>query len=156
MKRLSLFVYGTLKPGGENYPFYLTGRTIREQDATVAGAVLYTEGLYPYLVIDPALAEPADRVHGVLITMHPERYEATLSMVDRLETYQPGRASNVYDRVPYPVQVNGDVVTAWVYIAAPRTMTAIRTGLLHRVSGTTWHPGLRSIPGKRRGYSTHR
>lgn len=143
-----LFVYGTLKTGKENYPLYLAGKTIHEQPATITGAVLYTEGMYPFLVLDPSLARPADMVEGMLMTLAPAHYAATMRHVDDLEDYEPGNPDNWYERVAHPVQADGHIVEAWVYVAGARTIAAIRDGQLMRLPGRSWSRDVRHWPNK--------
>lgn len=144
-RRYPLFVYGTLKPGEENYHRYMAGRTRNEQPATLARAALYTEGVYPYLVIgDSSLVGDDDTVDGYLMTVQHAHDDAVLRAVDRLEDYVPGRVSNTYERVTCTVTLDsGEAVLAWTYVAGRRTLTAIRTGQFERVPHRVWHPGLR-------------
>lgn len=136
---LPLFVYGTLKPGGSNYGNYLAGRTSAAHPAWLVGAALYTEGLYPYLVIMPDRADTAAQVYGVLITLRPEYYTLTLAQIDHLEDYIPGDPRSLYERITHPVQTDVGQINAWVYIAGPPVRTDIRDGRLSRLHGGIWH-----------------
>lgn len=134
-----LFVYGTLKPGGENYTDYLAGRTLHEQPAWIVGAALYTAGPFPYLVIRNGLAQPTEYVHGVLLTIRPEMYSATLQTLDDLEEYRPGAIGNLYERITHPVQTTDGQVAAWVYVAGSPVLAQIRTGRLRKILGGNWN-----------------
>lgn len=136
--QLPLFVYGTLKPGGSNYPRYLAGRTVAEQPASLAGAALYTEGAYPYLVINAGLASRTERVNGVLVTIRPHVYAKTLALIDDLEDYRPDNPWNEYERITQRVQTATGQAEAWVYVAGPSVLPAIRVGRLTKVPGGTW------------------
>lgn len=63
---LPFFVYGTLRPGEVNHDLLLRGRTLREEPARLAGAVLYQGPGYPY-----AVEEPGGTVAGELVTPLP-------------------------------------------------------------------------------------
>lgn len=136
---MPLFVYGTLKPGEANYASYLVGRTLHEQPAWVVGAALYTAGPFPYLVIGNGLAQPTEYAHGVLLTIRPEVYTATLQALDDLEDYRPGAAGNLYERVTHTVQTAGAQVAAWVYVAGSQPLARIRTGQFRKIPAGNWN-----------------
>jgi gamma-glutamylcyclotransferase (GGCT)/AIG2-like uncharacterized protein YtfP len=132
------FFYGTLKPGEGNYAPFLGGRTLREQPATIAGAALYTEGPYPYLVLGEGLADPADVVRGYAITVQPDAYAEVLRQVDQLEDYIPGDPQSEYMRIVYPVQTEAGPLAVWVYVAGARVLAAIRAGQMRRIASGIW------------------
>ncbi len=136
--QLPLFVYGTLKPGESNYARFLAGQTSAEHPAQISGAELYTEGVYPYLVITPGLVRPTAQVYGMLITLRPEVYGTALTRVDGLEDYIAGNPNNWYERIKHPVQIDNRKVMAWVYIAGPRTLAAIQAGRFRKIPGEAW------------------
>jgi len=147
---LPFFVYGTLRPGEVNHDLLLRGRTLREEPARLAGAVLYQGPGYPY-----AVEEPGGTITGELVTPLPRAYALLLAELDRLEEYVPGDPRNLYERVEREVAVppvttvttgrdgcgegRGDeegegaalrgaglVVRAWVYVAAPAVADRLR------------------------------
>ncbi|OQR65483.1 hypothetical protein B6E66_03925 [Streptomyces maremycinicus] len=124
---LPFFVYGTLRPGEVNHDLLLRGRTLREEPARLAGAVLYRGPGYPY-----AVEEPGGTVAGELVTPRPEAYARLLAELDRLEEYVPGDPRNLYERVEREVRVRGagpltvSTVRAWVYVAAPGVADRLR------------------------------
>ncbi|NJL34167.1 MAG: gamma-glutamylcyclotransferase [Chloroflexaceae bacterium] len=134
-----MFVYGTLKPGYSNYPIYLEGCTLHEESATLLGGALYTEGQYPYLVMEPDLVRPDERVQGVLITVRPDVYNAVLAHIDVLEDYVPGGADNWYERVVSPVQTASGPVAAWLYVGGSEILMFIRSGIFTRIESEVWH-----------------
>ncbi|KPI23007.1 gamma-glutamylcyclotransferase family protein [Streptomyces sp. NPDC059755] len=97
---LPFFVYGTLRPGEVNHDLLLRGRTLREEPARLAGAVLYQGPGYPY-----AVEEPGGTVAGELVTPLPRAYARLLAELDRLEEYVPGDPRNLYERVEREVAV---------------------------------------------------
>lgn len=110
--RLPVFVYGTLRPGGKNYPRYLEGRTVREMPATAEGELFFVaEGGYPYVV--PGTGE----VQGELVEIDPALYGETLRDLDGLEEYDPkDEAGSVYLRRRTSVRLaDGKVAEAWIY-----------------------------------------
>ncbi|MFF3202189.1 gamma-glutamylcyclotransferase family protein [Streptomyces sp. NPDC002962] len=110
---LPFFVYGTLRPGEVNHDLLLRGRTLREEPARLAGAVLYQGPGYPY-----AVEQPGGTVTGELVTPLPGAYARLLAELDRLEEYVPGDPRNLYARVEREVTVSGAVPEA-----ATRTVT---------------------------------
>lgn len=110
--RLPVFVYGTLRPGEENYPTHLNGRTEQILPATIRGRLFYVaDGGYPYL-------EPGEGiVRGELVYLDPDRYEQTLRRLDELEEYDPGdEEHSVYLRRRAEVTLSGGTtVAAWTY-----------------------------------------
>lgn len=142
MQQYPLFVYGTLRPGNNNYPHYLAGRTQHEEQATLYGAALYTEGVYPYLTVEPELVRPEERVLGALIYLRPDVYAAVLHDVDQLEDYVSGRRrGNLYERVLRQVETATGMVEAYVYVAGAQAVAQIREGHMMRVNSEEWHAG---------------
>jgi gamma-glutamylcyclotransferase (GGCT)/AIG2-like uncharacterized protein YtfP len=133
-----LFVYGTLKHGEYNYPPYLAGRTTHELPATILGAVLYTDGTYPFLVVGAGLTQPSDRVCGMLMHIHPLLYDEVLRRVDGLEEYVAGAPDNWYERTVQTVQTDKGPVEAWAYVAGAQVLAAIGQGHFARMTGGVW------------------
>ncbi|WP_069767749.1 gamma-glutamylcyclotransferase family protein [Streptomyces sp. LUP30] len=123
---LPFFVYGTLRPGEVNHDLLLRGRTLREEPARLAGALLYDGPGYPYAVETPG--EAGATVAGELVTARPQAYARLLAELDRLEEYVPGDPRNLYERVAREVaRTDGSApVPAWVYIAAPAVAAGLR------------------------------
>lgn len=110
--QLPVFVYGTLRPGENNYPHYLASRTAAELSGTVAGELfLVSDGGYPYL------APGKGRVHGELMELLPHLYGTTLASLDALEEYDPrDERHSVYLRRTTSVRLaDGSERLAWVY-----------------------------------------
>ncbi|MET9434310.1 gamma-glutamylcyclotransferase family protein [Streptomyces sp. NPDC006551] len=123
-RELPFFVYGTLRPGAYNHDRFLLGRTVAEEPARLAGALLYDGPGYPYAV--PAegrtVAGTAAGIAGDLVTAAPGAYGELLAVLDLLEEYRgPGHPRNLYERVEREVLRvrDGAAVRAWVYFAAP-------------------------------------
>ncbi|MFJ2769718.1 gamma-glutamylcyclotransferase family protein [Streptomyces sp. NPDC087300] len=123
--RLPFFVYGTLRPGECNHAALLTGRVAREDPALLPDAVLYEGPGYPYAVEQPQ----AGPIYGELVTALPSAHARLLVALDLLEEYAPGDPRNLYERVAREVTrtADGAPVRAWVYVAAPRVATRLRT-----------------------------
>lgn len=135
---LPLFVYGTLKPGGANYRNYLAGCTLVEQPAILRRAALFTDGRYPYLVTDPALVEPRDQVHGILVEVAPSRYPDTLRRIDWLEDFKPHSPWSLYLRTSTFVELAEGTGEAWLYEAGAWITASVRAGGLRKIPDGVW------------------
>lgn len=133
-----LFVYGTLKHGESNYPRYLAGHTTHEQPATLFSAALYTEGRYPYLVIDAGLVASTEQVSGTLMTIRHDRYAEVMRHIDSLEAYTPGDPENWYERVIQTIHTAAGPVQAWTYVAGKRVLADIHAGRFTKIPGGLW------------------
>ncbi|MBX0326521.1 gamma-glutamylcyclotransferase [Oscillochloris sp. ZM17-4] len=132
------FVYGTLKPGEPNYARFLAGHTVGEEPASLAGAALYTAGPYPYMVREPGLAAPDERVIGALISVADADYAAVMAQLDSLEGYAEDGAANMYERLLVMVETAGGQRPAWLYVAGAEALDHIRAGELRKVEGGNW------------------
>ena len=108
---LSVFVYGTLKPGELNYYYYCKGKVVSELSA-------YTWGkLYSLPAGYPAMTEGKDKVRGFVLNFADL---SILKYLDQLEDYQEDRALdlNEYYRQIVPVYSLEErfLGTAWSYL----------------------------------------
>jgi gamma-glutamylcyclotransferase (GGCT)/AIG2-like uncharacterized protein YtfP len=99
-----LFVYGTLKRGGENHG-HLAGQRFVGETATGPGFVLYGLDGYPGLVRDPACT---DGVTG-------ELWDVDASCLRRLDAFE-GTHVGLYVREPVPLQAPFDATPVDTYI----------------------------------------
>lgn len=106
---ISLFVYGTLKPGEFFYPRYCEPYLVSAQEAIVRGLLFALPLGYP------ALAEGSDWVQGYLLHLKPD----ALGAIDDLEDYDPTRAAgdNEYERIEVEVfdLTQNSIGKAWTY-----------------------------------------
>ena len=100
-----VFVYGTLKRGGENH-HYLAGQSFLGPASTAPGYALYDLGGYPGMVRAPGAAGVAGEVWSV--------DEACLGRLDELE----GTAEGLYRREDVPLQAGpaGRGAQAYIYL----------------------------------------
>jgi gamma-glutamylcyclotransferase (GGCT)/AIG2-like uncharacterized protein YtfP len=138
----SLFVYGTLRPGGGNYPL-LQGSTVAEEPAVADGLALYGNwtGSFPY-----AVAQPGRAVFGTLCTVTDQMWPAVRRRLDLLEGFHPSHPDNShYIRRRWPVRTTttadpaagdpeGRSTIAWLYLATQRT----RIDPARLVAGGDW------------------
>lgn len=108
---LKVFVYGTLKPGEENYPFYCAKKVVKVERAIALGK------LFDLQVGYPAMTFGDSRVYGYLLSF---AQETVLEELDELEDYQPTRQTlkNLYNRHQVEIyNYQGDTLgVAWVYV----------------------------------------
>ena len=89
---LPVFVYGTLRPGQENYAL-LRGFTVAEEPAQVANLDLFALAHYPMALSGSGI------VFGDLLFLAPAVYPSLLRRLDALEGWVPGQADSLYRRV---------------------------------------------------------
>ncbi len=109
-KPFGVFVYGTLKPGEENYDRYCKKWVTQVRAATVRGQLFDLPFGYPALTPGNSL------VHGFLLSFVDP---AVLAMLDELESYDPGRppSHNEYTRIQTQVfsSHRRSLGRAWIY-----------------------------------------
>jgi gamma-glutamylcyclotransferase (GGCT)/AIG2-like uncharacterized protein YtfP len=134
--QLPLFVYGTLRPGGERYHL-VESYLAAVQPAEMAGLQLWDLGLYPMAI------EGMGRVRGDLLALDPEHYEPVLARLDRVESVDPENPTQpggLYWRARRTVILpgcGGPLPEAWVYLGtADRAMRGRRIQ-----SGDWWRRG---------------
>src|SRR5260221_6834032 len=116
---LPIFVYGTLRPGQENYDRFVLGTTARELAAILPDHAMFVLDGYPCITEDSGAGD----VSGDTLILLPELFPAVLAALDRLEGYTPGDASSPYLRVSRSVRTGeGDggepprTSLAWGYV----------------------------------------
>jgi len=118
---IRVFVYGSLKPGEENYNRYCQGHIQSEVAAIAQGHLYDLPGLgYPAMTPGPGF------VHGYVLSFEDP---ALLDTLDWLEEYEPGRPleENEYYRVSLAV-IGGDrqpLGQAWCYLMVPERVHAL-------------------------------
>lgn len=95
-----LFVYGTLRKGGENQVTRLYPTSVFVGDASVNGK-LFDMGGYPAIRLDDG--------GGSIIGEVYEIDDETLAKLDEFET------DAGYDRMPIEIAVNGETRKCWIY-----------------------------------------
>lgn len=119
--RLPVFVYGTLRPGEGNYDWALAGCTTAEVPATVTGMILLDGPGFPYAVLSD---DPADRVHGTLITIRPALHDDVLNRLDALEGVRPS-GRGLYDRVTVQAVTDAAAIAVWTYVVPARRLATV-------------------------------
>jgi gamma-glutamylcyclotransferase (GGCT)/AIG2-like uncharacterized protein YtfP len=147
-EHLPFFVYGTLRPGEENYQLFAAGKTLREIPAVLLQHTMYA-GRYPCVVEDAGAGEGegGSRVIGDLLFIHPTLYEQVLAAFDALERFDPTHEDPWYRRVTRTVDYvaeDGSIrrSTAWVYLGGRATRATYTEA--DRVSSGDWFAYLRA------------
>lgn len=110
-----LFVYGTLQPGGRNYP------PIEQLVHAVCDATL--EGVLVDRGRSPGLIEGSGLVRGKLLTVDAD----ALTITDKIESFRPGEDDSLYIRRRVWVrQCGGEPIECWTYFFADPTAIADR------------------------------
>ena len=101
MKRINLFVYGSLREGFFNYDKYLDGKVIEKKDAKLENMKLYHMPYKGY----PAITFGKDTVLGEIMVLSEDNYEATMSAMDEMEGFiSEGNPENEYHKVILEVE----------------------------------------------------
>lgn len=98
-----LFVYGTLRPGQQRWPF-LAPFVIDEGHDDSASGVLYDTGNdYP-----AARFDRPGTIRGRVYSLHPDRLDEALQLLDEVE----GAVVDLFHRVPITTSTGNE---AWAY-----------------------------------------
>ncbi len=110
---LSLFVYGTLKPGQWAFEQFCQGQVLASAPALVRGRLYHLSLGYPALSLEPGWAQ------GVLLTL---AWPESLAAIDEFEEYDPQEPDqSPYQRHWQPVchPDRRPFGQAWVYTMEP-------------------------------------
>lgn len=131
---IRVFVYGTLKPGEQNYQQYCEGKVVAVEPAIARGK------LYGLAVGYPALGRGDEIIHGFVLSF---REPDSLAQLDSLEDYHPGVPAplNLYQREQAAVfRPDGTAFgSAWLYRMELDKITQL--GGVHRPDGQ-WQSAL--------------
>ncbi|MGB2924405.1 MAG: gamma-glutamylcyclotransferase family protein [Limnothrix sp.] len=139
---LQVFVYGTLKPGGRNYPLFCEGRVTVACPALVQGKLYeiaknQADARLSYSY--PAMTAEAGWVEGLLLTFTDH---AVLTKLDQLEDFQSGRSptENYYERQWLTIYtLDKKLLTeAWGYVMSRENVQTARGIALN---STNWQSG---------------
>lgn len=101
MKRINLFVYGSLRESFFNYNKYLDGKVIEKKDARLENMKLYHLPYKGY----PALTFGEDTVFGEIMVLSEEHYEDTMNAIDQMEGFiGENNPENEYHKVILEVE----------------------------------------------------
>lgn len=117
---VTVFVYGTLKPGEAAYRRYCQPHVVLAQPALVRGDLFHLPQGYPALTV-------GDRwIQGFLLKLHNDW---DITAMDEFEDYDPSRsaAENLYVRQQWPVlsPTQQPLGQAWVYWMARHRIQAL-------------------------------
>lgn len=126
----SVFVYGTLKPGGHYHEAYCGGFQLEATDGYIQGRLFH----FPDLGYPGALESVTDKIYGVLLTFNHEK-DLVLSKLDQLEGYDPARPAedNEYYRKLVTVYNESDLTimdNAWCYFMTPEQVRRLNGAYL--------------------------
>ena len=117
---LTMFVYGTLKPGEAAHEQYCAPYLKASQPAWVRGVLFHLPQGYP------ALTEGDRWVEGALLHL---REEAAIAQMDAFEDYDPTLpdVENLYVRRSRPVfsTERQSLGLAWIYLMAPERVAEL-------------------------------
>jgi gamma-glutamylcyclotransferase (GGCT)/AIG2-like uncharacterized protein YtfP len=98
-----LFVYGTLRPGQQRWPFLEPYVADEGHDTTVAGALYDTGNAYP-----AARFDRDGTIHGRVYPLHLHRLQEALELLDEVE----GAVIDLFRRVTVTTSTG---IEAWAY-----------------------------------------
>ncbi|GJM42583.1 MAG: hypothetical protein DHS20C20_28650 [Ardenticatenaceae bacterium] len=116
----AFFVYGTLLPKQPNFSLWKSDIS-HMMPATLNGGLLYDMGYYPMLVA----AKESHLVHGMVMTVHSDKYALVLQRLDGLEGYDPNQPNQTgyRRRLVKVVLQNGRFQPAWAYLGQSALVT---------------------------------
>ena len=107
-------VYGTLRPGGRNYDYFLKGLTVHEENIRLSGFTMYGGATFPYVT-----KGGNDEIVATMVHIDPDVYDSVLSRLDYLEGREDKNDPyNRYDRILHSFEINGVEYKGWIYVAA--------------------------------------
>jgi gamma-glutamylcyclotransferase (GGCT)/AIG2-like uncharacterized protein YtfP len=143
---LKVFVYGTLKPGEENYSNYCAGKVVETLPAFAIGKLFALPQGYPAMTLGDSA------VYGYLLSFGDD---GVLNHLDELEDYRPSRqkSKNLYNRQMIEIfDLKGNGITlpqhrnslglAWAYL--------MEASLVDQLGGTPQDDGWWSNSGIQR------
>lgn len=128
---LSVFVYGTLKPGGRYWPEFCEGKVGEPIPAKIKGELYDLHVGYPGLRLNGG-----DWVHGTILTF---KREEDFLRLDFLEGFEPERpvSENEYNRLKVACYApSGQALGSfWAYEMTETTMLKLKGS---RISSGIW------------------
>jgi gamma-glutamylcyclotransferase (GGCT)/AIG2-like uncharacterized protein YtfP len=98
-----LFVYGTLRPGQQRWPFLEPFVIDEGKDASASGLLYDTGNDYP-----AARFDRPGTIHGRVYTLHVDRIDEALQLLDQVE----GAVVDLFHRVAITTSTG---IEAWAY-----------------------------------------
>ena len=112
---LQVFVYGTLKPGENNYPRYCQGKVIQAQPAYTLAC------LYNLPCGYPAIIRGNQRVEGFLLSFNNDTHLQSLDELEGCSPNQPRDNFSYYRQWVTVYTLQGDFLAhAWAYFMNPQ------------------------------------
>lgn len=117
--KTSVFVYGTLKPGGHYHEAYCGDFQWDACEGFIKGRLFD----FPTLGYPGAMEDPSDSIQGVLLNFYQDEH-LVLAKLDRLEGYdpqQPIEQNEYYRRLVVVYNRSHGVISenAWCYFMTP-------------------------------------
>ena len=101
MKKINLFVYGSLREGFFNYDKYLAGKVVEKKDAILENMRLYHMPYKGY----PAITPGNDKVLGEIMVINEEEYDETVKDMDGMEGFiSENNPENEYHKIVLEVK----------------------------------------------------
>ena len=101
MKKINLFVYGSLREGFFNYDKYLAGKVVEKKDAILENMRLYNMPYKGY----PAITPGNDKVLGEIMVINEEEYDETVKDMDEMEGFiSENNPENEYHKIVLEVK----------------------------------------------------
>ena len=101
MKKINLFVYGSLREGFFNYDKYLAGKEVEKKDAILENMRLYHMPYKGY----PAITPGNDKVLGEIMVINEEEYDETVKDMDEMEGFiSENNPENEYHKIVLEVK----------------------------------------------------
>ncbi len=133
IETLPVFVYGTLRTGQGNWSRLLAGTTSMERPAVAPNHVMWSRGV-------AFISDGAGQVMGDVMTISPDRYQAVMVELDRLEGIRDRQTGDgyAYCRVQRVVVVDGEEIEVWMYHGSSAAIADLSMQPQYRVPSGDW------------------
>ncbi|WP_291735320.1 gamma-glutamylcyclotransferase family protein [Clostridium sp.] len=114
MKKINLFVYGSLREGFFNYDKYLSGKISKKMNAKLNNVELYHMPYKGY----PAIINGQDSILGEIMVINEADYDSTLEAMDAMEGFLgEGNPENEYHKMIFEVEnlESNEIESCYVY-----------------------------------------
>lgn len=121
-----VLIYDTLRPTSSEYDLYLSSESVSERTVELTGFSMYNDkGKFAY--VKASTFAHIGIVVATLVELGAEYYDSTLRELDNLYGFYGDDHAliNEANRILHTFELDGEQVSAWLYVMSETTETAI-------------------------------